>query len=126
MSLALLVVLAPPWLTAWEDDGRSPLRLYSGISLIEVSGGSGTVLLIAYLVLMLTFLLLPATIVGVVCSLAGLVVTIVSMMVEPNPAPTWNDQTYQVAWTGAPIVAAVVWLVAVLVASAGWSAPRRA
>ncbi|WP_410789481.1 hypothetical protein [Kribbella sp. C-35] len=131
VSLALLVVLAPPWLTAWEDAGRPRIRLFSGISLIELPGGPlplgglGTVLFLAYLVLMLAFLLFPATIVAVVCSFAGTVVTIVIMMVEPNPAYSWTDKTYQVEWTGAPVVAVGIWLVAAVVAVAGWSATSR-
>ncbi|RZT28197.1 hypothetical protein EV649_1974 [Kribbella sp. VKM Ac-2569] len=137
VSLALLVVLAPPWLTAWREDGRTPTELYSGISLIgiELLGGPtplghlGAVLLVVCLLLMLAYLLSPATIVAVASSFAGSILTIVIMMLEPDPGYTltnWRDETYQVEWTGAPIVAVGIWLVAAVVALAGWSAPRRA
>ncbi|GAA1550124.1 hypothetical protein GCM10009804_03400 [Kribbella hippodromi] len=91
VSLALLVVLAPPWLMVLAD-GHAVHRLYSGISLIEVFG--------------------------------GVVVTIVIMLTDPNGTDPLTGQTDQVAFTGAPIIAVGLWLVAVVVALAGWSTAR--
>ncbi|MFG1909580.1 hypothetical protein [Kribbella sp. NPDC048928] len=130
VSLALLVLLAPPWLTVWGDDRSAPTSLYSGIGLIEVFGGGsplggwGTALLLTYLVLILVGLLFPATTGAVLSAFAGIVVTIVIMLLEPNREDALSGLTYQVAFTGSPVVAVGVWLVAVVVALAGWSTRR--
>ncbi|MFG1623852.1 hypothetical protein [Kribbella sp. NPDC049227] len=133
-SLALLVMLATPWLTTWDNNGKNPTRIYTAISMIELQhgvdgprspmGGAGTLLFVVYLLLTLACLVFPATIVAVVCSCLGPVVTVVIMMMKPDSDALLSGVVSHVDWTGAPTVAVAVWLVAAFVAAAGWSARR--
>jgi sugar phosphate permease len=117
IGLALLVTLAPTWLTI-RSRSRDELRLYSGISLLGLTPDSkspmealGTVLFLAYLLLALGFLLArPETGAPVLMGIAGLVVTIVVVANQPQ-----GTIRQTVDWTGAPTVALGLWVLAVLV-----------
>jgi hypothetical protein len=117
IGLALLVTLAPTWLTR-HSRSVDELRLYSGISLLGLTPGSkspmealGTVLFLLYLLLALGFLLVrPETGAAVLMGIAGLVVTIVVVANEPD-----GSIRTTVSWTGAPTVAIGLWILATVV-----------
>jgi hypothetical protein len=127
-SLALLVLLATPWLTTWNDDLVKPPQVYSGMSLLDLLYGTGSPLgslgpwlFRAYLLLALVCLVFPATIVAVAGSCAGFAVTVLIIIVKPDSPPAFGQQIEHVDWSGAPAVAVGIWLVLVCVAVAGWS-----
>jgi hypothetical protein len=117
IGLALLVTLAPTWLTT-RSGSRDELRLYSGISLLGLTPDSkspmealGTVLFLLYLLLALGFLLVgPETGAPVLMGIAGLVVTIVVVANQPD-----DTIRTSVSWTGAPAVALGLWTIATVV-----------
>ncbi|TCC44604.1 hypothetical protein E0H75_34130 [Kribbella capetownensis] len=122
VGLALLVTLAPTWLTRDYGDGQ---LIYSGIGMIHFTdhspkspmGGLGTFLFLLYLVLALAALLPPTeTIFALVRGGAGLVVTILILVSKPDH-PT-------LGWTGAPVVALGLWLLAVVVAGVARTTTR--
>lgn len=116
IGLALLVTLAPTWLTT-RSGLRDELRLYSGISLLGLTPGTkspmealGTVLFLAYVVLALGLLLArPESGAPVLIGAAGLVVTIVVIANQPE-----GTIRRSVDWTGAPAVALGLWVLAVI------------
>lgn len=128
-SLALLVLLATPWLTIWNDGLSRPPQIYSGISLIDLLsvddsplGGSATWLFRAYLLLAVVCLVFPATIAAVASSCAGVGVTLFIIIVKPDSSPALSGTGIEhVNWSGAPTVAVGIWLVAACVSVAGWS-----
>lgn len=126
-SLALLVVLATPWLTTWNDGIVKPPRIYSGISLLDLlygtdapMGSSGPWLFRAFLLLVLVCLVFPATVGAVAASCAGFAVTVAIIIVKPASSPA-SPEIEHIDWSGAPVVAVGIWLVVVCVSVAGWS-----
>ncbi|GAB3936197.1 hypothetical protein GCM10029976_047590 [Kribbella albertanoniae] len=141
-ALALLVLLAMPWLTTWGAREGRPTRVYSGIRLIKLypdAGGDSaaiwgassahenwlSVLFIAYLLLAVTCLIFPATAKALTCSCLGFVVTVVIILAKPDSYSPGRIVRHHVDWTGASTMAAGIWLVSVFVAYVGWSARRR-
>ncbi|MFB6718891.1 hypothetical protein ACFCV3_01970 [Kribbella sp. NPDC056345] len=128
-ALALLVLLATPWLTIWNDGLVYPPQIYSGVNLIDLLsaadsplGGLATWLFRAYLLLALVCLVRPATIAAVAGSCAGVAVTVWIIIVKPESGPALPGSSIEhVNWSGAPTVAAGIWLVAACVSVAGWS-----
>jgi 4-amino-4-deoxy-L-arabinose transferase-like glycosyltransferase len=126
-SLALLVLLATPWLTTWNDRLVKPPQIYSGISLLDLLYGTdspigslGPWLFRVYLLLALVCLVFPATIGAVAGSCAGFTVTVLIIIAKPASSPA-SPGIEHVDWSGAPTVAVGIWLVAVCVSVAGWS-----
>ncbi|MGW6277922.1 hypothetical protein [Kribbella sp. NPDC055071] len=127
-SLALLVLLATPWLTTWNDGRVTPPQVYSGVSLMDLLydpgtplGSLGPWLFRGYLLLALVCLVFPATIGAVIGSCAGFAVTVLIIIVKPDSSAS-SPSIEHVDWSGAPGVAAGIWLVTACVAVAGWSA----
>ncbi|WP_350274563.1 hypothetical protein [Kribbella sp. HUAS MG21] len=116
IGLALLVTLAPTWLT--RSLSQDELRLYSGISLLGLTPDAkspmealGTVLFLLYVALALAFLLVrPETGAPVLIGIAGLVVTIVIVANQPDGSIRTRED-----WTGAPAVALGLWIIATVV-----------
>lgn len=127
-SLALLVLLATPWLTIGSDAAKPPSQTYSGAGLLFSGygtdlpmGSSGLWLFRAYLLLALVCLVFPATISAVVASCAGFAVTVLIIIIKPEPSPASSSGIEYVDWNGAPTIAVGIWVVAVFVSVAGWS-----
>ncbi|MEV0797451.1 hypothetical protein AB0I34_07170 [Kribbella sp. NPDC050281] len=126
IGLALLVTLAPTWLTTHGESSRSTIRIYSGISLFGLTPGAdspmgalGTVLFLLFLLLALALLLVPPeTLVALIAGTAGLVATFVILVNQPESA------TREADWTGAPAVALGLWMLAVTVAGVARSTTR--
>jgi hypothetical protein len=124
IGLALLVTLAPTWLTTRSEYARAGTRIYSGISLFGLTPGSdspmgalGTVLFLLYLLLALV---LPAeTPYALIAAIAGLVVTFAVVVNQPQ-----LDESVHVDWTGAPAVALGMWLLAVILAGVARTTTR--
>ncbi|TCO44388.1 hypothetical protein EV646_110101 [Kribbella antiqua] len=127
IGLALLVTLAPTWLTTRSEYARAGTRIYSGISLFGLTPGSdspmgalGTVLFLLYLLLALGLLVTaPETVFALVAGIAGLVVTFMVVVNQPE-----KDESVHVDWTGAPTVALGLWLLAVVVAGVARTTTR--
>jgi hypothetical protein len=125
-GLALVVLLAPAWLTTGTESGRLA-RIYSGMSLIGLTPGAespmgalGTVLFLGYLMLALGLLVVPTeTPYALVAGIAGLVVTFVIVVNQPE---TRGSQV--VHWTGAPAVALGIWLLAIILAGVARATSR--
>ncbi|MEU0092684.1 hypothetical protein [Kribbella sp. NPDC006257] len=127
-SLALLVLLATPWLTTWNDGLVKPPQIYSGISLLDIlsaadtsspMGSAGPWLFRTYLLLALVCLVSPATVAALAASCAGFAVTVLIIVIKPDSSPV-SPGIEQIDWSGAPTVAVGIWLVAVCVSMAGW------
>jgi hypothetical protein len=122
VGLALLVTLAPTWLTTRTEYARSSSRNYSGMSLFGFTPGSdspmgalGTVLVIVYLLLALSLLAVPAELAYTLgAGIAGLMATFVIVVNQPERA----------AWTGAPAVALGLWMLAIIVAGVARTTTR--
>lgn len=122
IALALLVTLAPTWLTA----RGSSTRIYSGISLLGLTPGSespmgalGTVLFLVFLLLAVALLVAPPeSVFALVAGIAGLVATFVIVVNRPE------SETREVAWTGAPAVALGLWVLVIVVAGVARSTNR--
>jgi hypothetical protein len=117
-GLALVVLLAPAWLTNGTESGRSS-RMYSGMGLIGLTPGAeppmgalGTVLFLGYLLLALALLVLPTeTPYALSAGIAGLVVTFVIVVNQPEARGSQVVHS-----TGAPAVALGIWLLAIILA----------
>lgn len=122
VGLALLVTLAPTWLTA----RGSTTRIYSGISLLGLTPGAdspmgalGTVLFLLFLLLAVALLVAPPdSVFALVAGIAGLVATFVIVVNRPE------SETREVAWTGAPAVALGLWVLVIVVAGVARSTTR--
>lgn len=137
VALALLVTLAMPWLTTWDDRAESPTRIYSGISLIQPPDPGGITrlpqdvftgfLFGVYVLAALICLVLPATLSALVSSGAGLVVSVTILVVNRDTydGPPLGGNVHHADWTGASTVAIGLWLVALFVSTAGWWYRRR-
>lgn len=117
IGLALLVTLAPTWLTKHRWGETAERQLYSGISFLGLTPDAdspmkalGTLLFVTYLLLALALLLIePHTGTTVLVGIAGLVVTIVAVANKPDGPRVTTD------WTGAPAVALGLWILAIVV-----------
>ncbi|GAB3924671.1 hypothetical protein GCM10029976_016770 [Kribbella albertanoniae] len=117
VAAAQLVVLAPTWLTV-RDGGH--LDVYSGIGWFT-SEGSGSpmvalrlFLLIAYIALVVMALVSSRTTgLALVRAPVGLVVTGLMLIFKPDSSES------EVHWTGAPVIALALWVVAIVVAETG-------
>lgn len=122
VAVGQLVVLAPTWLTV-HDAGN--LDMYGGIGWVVSEIGSPMValrvlLLIAYVALVVTALVSSQTTgLAAVRAVLGLGVTGVMLVLKPD------SSGYETHWTGAPVVALVLWIVAIVVAEAGSSEAGR-
>jgi hypothetical protein len=127
IGLALLITLAPTWLTTRSEYARTGTRIYSGMSLLGLTPGAespmgalGTVLFLAYLLLALALLVLPIeTPYALVAGIAGLVITFVIVVNQPE-----GTDSRHVDWTGAPAVALGIWLLAIILAGTARATTR--
>ncbi|WP_405058423.1 hypothetical protein OG474_37595 [Kribbella sp. NBC_01505] len=123
VAIAQLVVLAPTWMTV--SDGGD-LDVYSGLGWFTSEGTESPMTflrllsLVVYIGLVLVALVSSRTTAAVlVCAPLGLGVTIVMLFLKPDPSGS------DAHWTGAPIIALLLWMVAIVVAEHGWSESGR-
>ncbi|WP_020392826.1 hypothetical protein [Kribbella catacumbae] len=117
LGVALIVLLAPTWLIS-ERSSRQTIDIYSGISLFGLlpakdspMGALGTVLMFGYLLLALTQLVLPPEYKSALAScIAGLVVTFTIVVNQPEA----QSEAIETNWTGAPLVALLIWLLLII------------
>lgn len=122
VAIAQLVVLAPSWLTVGSD-------VHSGIGMFWIEDVSSPWVAIRLWMLLFVYILLavvalfqpPTTGLAFACAVAGLAVTI--LLVLSRPSKLAGTETH---WTGAPVIAVAMWVIAIALAEAGWSRTRRA